>query len=66
MNNTTNKSNFIIENKKRLAKLYFIAIGEKEILKTYLEQDKYSTDKFLIEYSQLDNLVQILASFIMV
>jgi hypothetical protein len=58
-------SNFIIENHEKLAKLYFIAIGEKEVLKTYLEYDKYPSDKFLKEYTELDDLVRSLARFIM-
>jgi hypothetical protein len=58
-------SNFLIENRKKISNLYFEAVGEKEILKSYLEQDKYPSDKFLIEYSKLDELCRSLARFIM-
>jgi hypothetical protein len=59
------RSNFIIENRKKLSKLYFIAIGEKEVLNTLLERGEYPPETFLREYTQLDNLIRSLARFIM-
>lgn len=62
---TRHTNNFIIENRKKLADLYFDAVSEKAILEDYTENGKYPTKEFLKEYNQLDNLVKCLARFIM-
>ena len=57
-------SNFLIENRKQLSDLYFEAVSEKEILKEYLEANRYPSDRFLTEFVQLDNLVKAIARLI--
>lgn len=56
--------NFLVENRKHLADLYFKGVGEKEVLKEYLENERYPSEQFLEEYTKLDNLVKSIARIV--
>jgi len=57
--------NFLIENRKDLADLYYKAIGEKEALKKKVEYDRYyQIDDCIKEIIQIDNLIKAIARIV--
>jgi hypothetical protein len=61
---STNHSLFKIENNKQLSNLYFKAVAEKEVIRRDIERSHEPVERDLVQYSQLDNLVDALRTIL--